>query len=160
MTLESLQGAVFVPWGGELLLTYPGTTRPVLFLTAAGDLRPLALALPSGFVLRDVLVGVSRGGLIARAQAEPEAKPKEGGAKEAPPPRLFEFSDSNGALLREFIFDKPQVADVTCAAKSSLTAIFYDPLATSDSSVAKASGSGNAADDGSKQLVVSSVRVF
>jgi hypothetical protein len=160
MTQESLQGAVFVPWGDELLITYPGTTRPLLFLTAAGDLRSLSLALPGGFVLRDVLVGVSRGGLIARAQAMPEAKPKDGGEKQAPPPRLFEFDTSNGKLLREFFFDKPQVADVTCAAKSSLTAIFYDPLATSDSSVTNASSSGNAAGDSSQQLVVSSVRVF
>jgi hypothetical protein len=155
MTLESLQGAVFVPWADELMLTYPGTTRPLLFLTAAGELRSLSLGLPSGFVLRDVLAGSSPRGLIARLQAVPEAKPKEGDAKEAPPPRLFEFSDVNGALLHEFVFDKPRVADVTCVAKSSLIAIFYDAIATSDGSVANANASAN-----SSRLVVSSVRVF
>jgi hypothetical protein len=156
MTLESLQGAVFVPWADQLMLTYPGTTKPLLFLTAAGELRSLSLGLPSGFVLRDVLAGSSPRGLIARLQAEPDPKWKEISL----PPRLFEFSTSNGALLREIVFDNPRVADVTGIAKSSLIAIFEDTVSTSDSSVANLNGSVNAAGDSSKQLVVSSVRLF
>jgi hypothetical protein len=133
----------------------------VLVLNLFGEIRTIHLALPAGFVLHDVLVGVSYGNIAVRARPQSEL------TKDLPPAlllHLFELNASSGKFVREFVFDKPQVADVTCAAKSSLTAIFYDPfydpMATSDSSVANASSSGNAAGDSSQQLVVSSVRVF
>jgi len=42
---------------------------------------------------------------------------------------MFELSLDTAALLREFTFDKPSIADVTCAPSNRLTAIFYDTVA-------------------------------
>jgi hypothetical protein len=42
---------------------------------------------------------------------------------------MFEMDAHYGTLLREFYFDKPAIADVTCSPNNKLTAIFYDTVA-------------------------------
>lgn len=133
VTLDSLRGAVFVSYGSELLLTYPGTTRPVRVLGAAGTGRTIPIALPGGLTLHDVLVSTGRGTLVVWAQAVDNSdKTAKDQAPSKPNQRLFEMSSYNGSLLREFVFDKPDISDVACAANSSLTAIFYDTPAKAD----------------------------
>jgi hypothetical protein len=86
--------------------------------------------MPAGFVLHDVLVSGARYPLVLRAQPiQDSGKPATAGETSNPPQRLLEMSARNGSLLREFVFDKPRIDAVTCAAATSLTAIFPDTIA-------------------------------
>ncbi|RXH58261.1 hypothetical protein [Granulicella sibirica] len=125
VTLGSLQRAAFVPYGQQVLLTYPGTARSVRVLSAMGEDRSIPIALPPGFVLHDVLVSGAGYPLVLRAQPR-EASP---GASTTPARRLFEMNSYNGLLLREFVFAHPGVGDVTCASTTTLSAIFFDAIA-------------------------------
>jgi hypothetical protein len=158
VTLEELQDAVFVPYGGEVLLTYPGTAKPVVVVGAGGQSRSIPIALPGGYVLHDVLVSEAPWSLVLRAQ-EPRDPKATNDAGNPPQPRLFAVDSSHGNLLREYVIDnKPLISEVTCAAKNSLTAMFYD---TVDGGADKAANAGAAdeATDASKRLVVSTVRL-
>ena len=128
-TLSLLQRAEFVPYGSQVLLTYPGTARPISVLSAVGEDRSIPIDLPRGFVLHDVLTSSPSYPLILRAQ------PAEVSGNPAPvaevnrSQRLFEMNSHNGSLLKEFLFDKPRLDAVKCASTSTLTAIFYDTAA-------------------------------
>jgi hypothetical protein len=152
VTLEALQGAVFVAYGSEVLLTYPGTTKAVRVLSAVAESRTIPIALPGGYVLRDVLVSSgSRGTLMLRVRpADDSDKSAKADSSQDAKVRMFEMDSTHGTRLREFVLtDKPTVAEVTCAANSSLTALFYDTIA----------GAANTgATDGQKQLVVATTR--
>ena len=158
--MKMLQGAAFVPFGNEILLTYPGTTKAAIVLNAVGDVRAVPIGIPGGFVLRDVLYSGTRGWTLAvRVKAAEDVNKKKSDEEEqAPPERLFEESSQSGAILREFTFERPKVSEVTCAASSSLTAIFYDVVASADRTVASASDKPSAAADTATQLVVATVR--
>jgi len=165
--LKSLQGAAFAPYGSEVMLTYPGTAKPIQVLTGVGESRTIPIALPAGYVLHDALAssGSSRGTLIVRAQeAKVQAKLSVDDATPAPKMHLFEMASSpgpsSGAFLDELIFAKPQVSDVTCAGSSSLTALFYDTIPDANKT-APSPGTENATDgpqDVPTQLVVSTTR--
>jgi len=128
-TLSLLQRAEFVPYGSQVLLTYPGTARPISVLSAVGEDRSIPIDLPRGFVLHDVLVSSPSYPLILRAQpAEVSGKPAAV-AEVNRSQRLFEMNSHNGSLLKEFLFDKPRLDAVKCASTSTLTAIFYDTAA-------------------------------
>jgi hypothetical protein len=147
--LEDLQGAAFVTYGSEVMLTYPGTAKAIRVMSESGVARTIPIALPAGYVLHDVLVSGARWNLVVRAQTTEKDSDKLGKDDEAKEPlrRLFEMSSYNGVLLREFVFDKPSVSEVTCAVNSSLTAIFYGAVAGAEQS--EVSGT---------QLVVSTIR--
>jgi hypothetical protein len=66
--LALLQRAEFVPYGSQVLLTYPGTAKSVSVLSAVGEDRSIPTELPGGFVLHDVLVSGAGYPLILRAQ--------------------------------------------------------------------------------------------
>jgi hypothetical protein len=135
VSLEELQASVFVPYGSNVLLTYPGSTKPVRVLSAVGDVRSVRLELPGGYVLHDVLVSGDRGNFIVRVQAV-GAKPDKDDPDKEPVRRLFEMDPSTGKNFREIVFDKPRVSDVTCAAQMRLTAIFSDTIASPDKTAA------------------------
>jgi hypothetical protein len=152
-TLDSLRGAAFVPFGGAILLTYPGTVKPIRVVGPSGS-SPIRLDYPEGYRLHDILVGSNNSTIVARVQEMPEV---EAGARPdaAAPPRqrIFEFLTWPGTRVREFTFDKVPVSAVSCAANTSLEAIFDQPVG----------GEGTPADkptavDGATQLVVSTVR--
>jgi len=150
-TLKALQGAAFVPFGTEVLLTYPGTAKAILGLAASGQSRSIPVSIPAGFVLNDVLVSSGgRGTLVLRVKESDPAKPASDDTGEHPKMRLYEYDAVHGSLIRELVFDKPSVPDVTCAPNSLLTAVFYDTIPDADQSAANAAGAGAA-----KQLVVS-----
>ena len=117
--------AALVPFGRGVLLTYPGTTRPIRVVTGSGADRITALNLPAGYVLHDVLNSGCCSTLVVRVQ-ETAAGENAGKAEDRPPPRqrIFEFVVSTGMRLREFTFGEVPVSAVTCAAGASLTAIF------------------------------------
>ena len=128
-TLALLQRAEFVPYGSQVLLTYPGTARPISVLSAIGEDRSIPIDLPRGFVLHDVLISSPSYPLILRAQpAEVSGKPAAVADVDRSQ-RLFEMNSHNGSLLKEFLFDKPSLDAVKCASASTLTAIFYDTVA-------------------------------
>lgn len=160
VTLDLLQGAEFVPHGSQMLLTYPGTTRPMQTLDVLGKTRAMPIAIPGGYVLHDVLVSEARAVVVLRVKRlAAEKGGKDGAGESDDQERLFEFSSFNGALLREFALDNPSVSQVTCAAKSKLMAIFYDRVATVDGRAENSSGSDApvAGSEGATQLVVSTV---
>jgi hypothetical protein len=127
--LALLRRAQFVPYGSQVLLTYPGTAKSVSVLSAVGEDRSIPIELPGGFVLHDVLVSGAGYPLILRAQpAEVSGKATTVGEVN-PQQRLFEMNSHNGSLLREFLFDKPHLDGVKCASAAALTAIFYDTVA-------------------------------
>jgi hypothetical protein len=150
-TLEVLQGAAFVAFGSDVLLTYPGTTKPVRVLSTSGELRTIPITIPAGYVLSDVLVSGSRWTMVLRVKAADDPrKPKPEGA---PKMRLFEVDATHGSLIGELIPDKPAVSDVTCAPNSSVSALFYDTLP--DASTGMTSGGPTTA---ATQLVVATAR--
>ncbi len=152
VTLDALQGAVFVAYGSEVLLTYPGTTKAVRVLSAVAESRTIPIALPAGYVLRDVLPSSGRWTLVLRVRPTEDSDKSAKGSESSSDAkvRMFEMDSTHGNQIREFSFaDKPTVAEVTCAANSALTALFYDTIA----------GAANAgATDGQKQLVVATTR--
>jgi hypothetical protein len=127
--LATLQRAEFVPYGSEVLLTYPGTAKGVSVLSAVGEDRSIPIQLPAGFVLHDVLVSGARYPLVLRAQPMEVSEKAATGNTDSTPQRLLEMEARNGTLLREFLFDKPHLDAVTCASGTTLTAIFYDTIA-------------------------------
>jgi hypothetical protein len=129
-TLALLQKAEFVPYGSQVLLTYPGTAKSVSVLSALGVDRSIPIELPGGFVLHDVLVSGAGYPLILRAQPAEVSGKSAPAAKAKPQQRLFEMNSHNGSLLKEFLFDKPRLDAVKCASATRLTAIFYDTLLT------------------------------
>jgi hypothetical protein len=157
VTLTSLQGAAFVPFGGDVLLTYPGTVKPIRVLTTIGDGRSIPIAIPGGYVLHDVLVTGQGYKLVVRVQEAGETKKDatEDSTKE-PVRRLFEMSSYDGSLMRELVFDTPRVSEVTCAGNSSLMAIFSQTIA--DAGQSAADGVAKPDGGGAKQLVVSTAR--
>jgi len=162
VSAEMLQDAAFVAFGNDVLLTFPGTVKPVLDLNTAGVLRSIPITIPAGYVLHDVLNSDARRTLVERVQAKKEGeKPGSYDEAEDTQRRLFEVNLADGKLLREFVPDKPKVSEVACAGGSSLTAIFYGSVVESDSPRA----AGNDKQDvtagssqASGQLLVSIVR--
>ena len=157
-----MRDAAFVAFGNDVLLTFPGTVKPVLELNTAGVLRSIPITIPAGYVLHDVLNSDARRTLVERVQAKKEGeKPGSYDEAEDTERRLFEVNLADGKLLREFVPDKPKVLDVACAGGSSLTAIFYGSVLDSDN-VTKAGSDKQAAatggTQGGGQLLVSIVR--
>jgi hypothetical protein len=159
--LALLQKAEFVPYGSQVLLTYPGTAKSVGVLSALGEDRSIPIELPGGFVLHDVLVSGAGYPLILRAQpAEVSGKPATAG--EANPQqqqqRLFEMNSHNGSLLKEFLFDKPRLDAVKCASASRLTAIFYDTIADAAHPAAVSSEQAKATEDATQLVIATAPR--
>lgn len=153
-TLESLQGATFVAFGSEVLLTWPGTTKPILALSSLGEGRVIPVMIPAGYVLNDVLVSSGgRGTLVLRIkEADVRTQPKADETSKPPQMKVMEFDATHGSIIRTLTFDKPQVSDLTCAPNFSLTAIFMDTIP--DASQPANSGATGAA----TQLVVAMAR--
>ncbi len=127
-TLASLTGAAFVPFGRSVLLTFPGTVRPIFVFHGSGSGSPLALEIPAGWQLHDVLNSGFGMTLVARVQEMRDAETGNVGKAEAPRQRMFEFNAFTGRRIREFSFDNVPIAAVTCAAGRSLAAIFEQPV--------------------------------
>ena len=144
--LKDLQGAAFVSYGAELLVTYPGTGRGIRVLSGTGLSRTIPMLLPGGYVLRDVLVSEGRGLLVLRVKPALASDEK----KRAPDSdvRMFEVNATRGDLIRELMFRRPRMTEVTCATGYSLTAIFLEPVARPEATKAV---------DEPMQLVVSKV---
>jgi hypothetical protein len=158
-TLESLQGATFVAFGSEVLLTWPETTKPIWALGASGEARTIPIAIPSGYVLNDVLASSGgRGALELRVkEADVRTQPKADESAKPPKMKLMEFDASHGSFIRTITFDKPLVSDVTCAPNSSLTAIFLDTIPDGSQPAAN-TGTMDTAASVPTQLVVATAR--
>ena len=129
-TLASLTGAAFVPFGRSVLLTYPGTVKPIRVLNGFGEGGSLSLEFPAGYQLHDVLDSGHGSTIVARV--EESADLHTGKSEEVAPrrQRMLEFSALTGKRIREFIFDNVPISAVTCAASHSLAAIFAQPADT------------------------------
>jgi hypothetical protein len=149
-----LQGAALVAFGSDVLLTYPGTTKPVRVLSKSGETRTVPITIPAGWVLNDVLVSSAHGTMVVRVKAvDDRSKPLPDAGGERPKMRLLEEDANHGTLIRELVPDKPTVAEVTCAANSTVSALFMDTIPDANANVA--SGSGAAA---ARELVVATAR--
>lgn len=150
-TLDTLQGAAFVAFGSDVLLTYPGTTKPARVLTAIGGTRMIPITIPEGYVLNDVLVSGPRGTMVVRVKdADDSRRPAAAPGADAPKMRLLEEDSTHGSLIRELIPEKPKVEDVTCAANYTVSAVFYDTIPDANSN-----GAGGSS---ATQLVVATAR--
>jgi hypothetical protein len=127
-TLASLTGAAFVPFGKGVLLTYPGTVRPIRVLNGLGPGGSLSLEFPPGYQLHDVLNSGDGVTIVARLQEIAELQTDKTDDAALPRQRMFEFQAQTGKRIREFTFDKVPVSAVTCAANRSLAAIFEQPV--------------------------------
>jgi hypothetical protein len=156
-TLESLQGSTFVAFGSEILLTWPGSTKPIIVLSYSGETRMIPITIPSGYVLNDVLVSSGGGTLVVRVKEADVRKPAD---EVAPPPRmmLIEYDAVHGSRIGRITFDKPQISDVTCAPNSSLTAVFLDTLPDASQPAANSGATGATASAPPTQLVVATAR--
>jgi hypothetical protein len=155
-TLESLQGATFVAYGNEILLTWPGTTKPIAAVGYSGEARVIPIAIPGGYVLNDVLVSSGgRGTLVARVKEADVRKPAADETATPPKMLLMEFDAVHGSPIGRIVFDKPLVSDVTCAPNASLTAIFYDTIPDASSTNGGAAGTATSPPT---QLVVATTR--
>ena len=110
VTLEVLRGASFVPFGSEVMLTYPGTRKPVRVLNAYAEPRTIPIEIPPGYVLvgNDVLATDSRWNLVLRVKEDLTKAAAAGVDKSEPKMRLYEVESSHGNLLQELIPDKPR----------------------------------------------------
>jgi hypothetical protein len=155
VTLDVLQGASFVGFGSEVMLTYPGTRKPVRVLSAYAEPRTVPITIPAGYVLNDILATDSRWTMVLRVrEASDTGKPSTGEEASVPKMRLYEVDATHGSLIRELIPDKPAVSDMTCAPGPRLSAIFYDVLPDASASGLPA-GQAQAA---ATQLVVATAR--
>ena len=139
--------AAFVPFGDDILLTFPGTTEPLHILRDRGEDGVLQLAFFGRFTLHDVLGSERRPTLVARYQAS------SADDKQPPVQKLYEFSLANGELLWELALDKVPVEAATCAAKQSLTSVWMKAQGTPANDTG-----GKPAQDEAKQLVVGTAR--
>jgi hypothetical protein len=128
VNLEMLEHAAFVPFGSQVLLTYPGTARFIRVLGPVGEDRAIPIQLPGGFVLHDVLVSGVRYSLVLRAEQPEDAQDPRGQSQDARM-KMFEMNSNNGSLLREFLFDRPHIGEVACSPDSRLMAVFEDTMA-------------------------------
>jgi hypothetical protein len=125
--LAVLQRAQFVPYGSQVLLTYPGTARSIRVLSVEGEDRSIPIQMPAGFVLHDVLASGGSHPLVVRVQSvDSSGQSASEGTSATPTQRLFEFDPSHGTLIRELLFNKPHIDEVLCAPASELTSIFLD----------------------------------
>jgi hypothetical protein len=147
-TLASLTGAAFVPFGNRVLLTYPGTVRPIRVLNGSGPGGSLSLEYPPGYQLHDVLNSGDGLTIVARVQEMAELQTGKTDDAATPRQRMFEFQAQTGKRIREFTFDNVPISAVSCAANHSLAAIFEQPVGT-------ATGTNN--DGQPTQLVVGTV---
>lgn len=120
-TLGELSKVVFVPWGEDVLLTFPGTTHAARVVHAVGPDLVIALPFPPGFVLHDVLASEGRSPAVYRVESLP-AKDADGTTK--PQLRLLELRPKPPSPYTELLLDNVPVGAVTCAARRSLTAVF------------------------------------
>ena len=156
--LRSLQAAVLVPYGNQVLLTQPGSALPVQVLSDLGEERSVPLHLPAGFLLHDVLVSDGRGSWVVRAQAVEDFQESDKGRKTSnPKQRLFEVSSHDGSLIRELLFDKPHISAVTCAPNYKLTAIFYDTIPGASCTDTDAGDKTVKSGEPAMQLVISTI---
>jgi hypothetical protein len=153
-TVRLLQRAEFVPYGSQVLLTYPGTAKSVSVLSAVGEDRSIPIEFPAGFVLHDVLVSGANYPLILRAQPAEVPGTSPTVAAVNSPLRLFEMNSHNGSLLLEFLFDKPHIDAVKCSSALGLTAIFYDTIADPSHPSAASSSQTTPPKEKATQLVI------
>jgi hypothetical protein len=156
VTFKTLEGATFVAYGTEVLLTYPGTTKAVLAMGASGETRSIPIQIPPGYVLSDVLASSGgRATLVVRVkEADERTKPDPAEAAK-PKMMLIEYDSVHGSRIGRIVFDKPAVADVTCAPNSSLVAIFPDAIPDVDHAASSNATPGAVVP---MQLVVSTAR--
>jgi hypothetical protein len=110
--------------------------------------RTIPIQLPEGFVMHDVVESGAHWTVVVRAQSVEDFGAAK--AAEHPRQRIFEFNANSGSLVREFVFQKPEVQDVTCAANLKMTAIFLD-------AIPDASAVGVDVKEAAKQRVVATV---
>ena len=142
---DLLSKAAFVPYGGDVLLTFPGTTQPMQVLRDVGQGGSISIEIPAGFFVHDVLGSDGRITIVVRlealppklppedkTEAKPEAKPEEKPKAKLLPPlqRLLEYSTTGGDPLWEYVFGKVPISAITCAAKQSLTGAYFDMVGT------------------------------
>lgn len=98
-------------------------------LSTIGEERSIPIQWPVGFVLHDVLVSGARYPLVLRAQPkEDSGQSTQEGERTKSRQKLFEFDTFHGSLIREFLFNKPDVDEVACASATTLTSIFLDTI--------------------------------
>jgi hypothetical protein len=153
VTLDMLQGASFVAFANDVLLTYPGTTKPIREMSASGETFNIPIVIPSGYVLNDVLVSSGHTLILRVKEAPPSGKSDD----PSTPRKMLVIEDDSyhGTLIRRLVFDKPTPADLTCAPNSSLSAIFYDTIPDAD---ANSTQTADPAAAPPTQLVVSTTR--
>ena len=158
VTFKTLEGAAFVAYGTEVLLTYPGTTKAVLAMGVSGETRTIPILIPPGYVLSDVLASSGgRATLVVRVKEADERTRPDSAEVARPKMMLWEYDSVHGSPIGRIVFDKPTVADVTCAPNSSLVAMFLDTIPDVDQAAASSGTAGTAA-SAPTQLVVSTAR--
>jgi hypothetical protein len=157
VNLEMLEHVVFVPFGSQVLLTYPGTARFIRVLSPVGEDRAIPIQLPSGFVLHDVLVSGVRYSLVLRAEQPQDADSPRGQTPDARQ-KMFEMNSNNGSLLREFVFDRPHIGEVACSPDSRLMAVFEDTVANVVQQGTAASSNAAPAESATQLVIATATR--
>lgn len=163
---KSPGGGQFVPFDKQILLTFPGTSKPVHVLSEGADERTFRPAVPPGYVFHDILNSTGRGLIVMRVQVEETAATsKDGGADHPLKQRLFDIDTLRGGQIYEYLFEKPPMQAVTCGANYQLTAIYTQPAvggsandAGKDSPQAVSPEAASGGSDKPQVLVISSAR--
>jgi len=109
-------------------------------------------------VLSDVLASSGgRATLVVRVKEADERTRPDSAEVARPKMMLWEYDSVHGSPIGRIVFDKPTVADVTCAPNSSLVAMFLDTIPDVDQAAASSGTAGTAA-SAPTQLVVSTAR--
>jgi len=125
--LQSLGDAEFSAFGDQVLLAQRWSNAAVHVLSGVGEERKIPVEFPAGFLLRDILPSMGNWTMVVRMA---DRRPFR--ATNVPPPpqvdRVFEVASNHGSLVREFTFNTPSAADVTCAPAGKIAAMYQRRL--------------------------------
>jgi hypothetical protein len=126
--LNMVGSAFFVPDGPKVLLVQPGTGLPVRVFSLQGEERAVKIALPTQFLVENVIGSPQKDTWLVRAQqAKAYEKFDSAHISENPVLRLFEVDKFTGTLIRELQPKLAQPSDITCVANRKIYAIYYGP---------------------------------
>lgn len=137
---RALYDAEFSAFGDQVLLAQRWSNAPVHVLSGVGEERKIPVEFPAGFLLRDILPSMGNWTMVVRMT---DKRPIRATNLPQPPrvERVFEVDSNHGSLVREFTFDTPSAADVTCAPAGKIAAMYQRQLP--DVSVVRDGTDGN-----------------
>lgn len=124
--MSNLNKAAFAPWGNEILLVQPGSKLPLYRIDASGQINPVSINIPKGYLINSVLGSGSEDSWVITAR-NPEAFQKfaKTGVIENPQEQMYEVDPLTGNVIDELLVKGPHPGEISCAANKKLSVVYY-----------------------------------